>query len=170
MPASAILVLALAPKDGEKHRLRARDILTPGFVMTVIAIVLYLLRADAPQGVKDFLYSIGSMTTPLSMLVLGASLAAYPFKTSIGDPWTYVCSAVKLLLLPALVYGLCCLTDFGGYYQGLVMLTCAMPSGSMVLMLAYKLRRDTAFISRGVFVSTLLSAVTIPIVILLFLR
>ena len=45
-----------------------------------------------------------------------------------------------------------------------------MPAGSMVLMLALKLNRDSAFISRSIFVSTLLSAITLPAVILLFVR
>ena len=40
----------------------------------------------------------------------------------------------------------------------------------MVLMLALKMNRDDAFISRSIFVSTLLSAITLPAVILLFVR
>ncbi|MBO4838427.1 MAG: AEC family transporter [Lachnospiraceae bacterium] len=163
-------ITALAPRDGGRVRLTAKDVLTPGFVMTVVAIVLFLLRADAPATVKEILAMVGDMTTPLSMIILGASLAAYPFKQSIGDPWTYVYSGVKLLVMPALAFGVTRLLGLSSYHSALTILTCSMPAGSMVLMLALKMNRDDAFISRSIFVSTLLSAITLPAVILLFVR
>lgn len=162
---------ALMPREGgRKIRLTAKDVLTPGFVMTVLAIVLFLLHADAPPVAKELLNMVGDMTTPLSMIILGASLAEYPFRDSIGDKWTYVYSAVKLLCMPALAFGICRLIGLGSYHSALSVLTCSMPAGSMVLMLALKLNRDSAFISRSIFVSTLLSAITLPAVILLFVR
>ena len=161
-------VTALTPREEGRLKLKAKDVLTPGLVMTVLAIVLYMLRADAPTPVKDFLNMVGNMTTPLSMIILGASLAAYPFKESVGDPWTYIYSGIKLLLIPALAFGLAKLLHLGSYHRALTVLTCSMPAGSMVLMLALKLKRDEAFISRSIFVSTLLSVFTLPLVILLF--
>lgn len=163
-------ITALAPRDGGKVRLRPKDVLTVGFVMTLVSIVLYMTHADAPVLVKELLNMVGDMTTPLSMIVLGASLAAYPFRQSIGDPWTYVYSAVKLLFMPALAFGVTRLIGLDSYHSALSILTCSMPAGSMVLMLALKMNRDDAFISRSIFVSTLLSAITLPAVILLFVR
>ena len=161
-------VTALLPRQEGRLKLKAKDVLTPGLVMTVLAIALYFLGADAPAPVKDFLNMIGDMTTPLSMIILGASLAAYPFKESLGDPWTYIYSGIKLLLIPALAFRLARLLHLSSYHRALTVLTCSMPAGSMVLMLALKLKRDEAFISRSIFVSTLLSVFTLPLVILLF--
>lgn len=163
-------VSALTPRSGGKLHLRWQDVLTPGFVMTALAIILYLLRADAPDAVKELLNMVGDMTTPLSMIILGSSLAGYPFRASVGDKWTYVYSGVKLLIMPTLAFAACSALGLGGYHSALTILTCAMPAGSMVLMLALKLQRDSAFISRSIFVSTILSAITLPAVIMLFLR
>ncbi len=72
--------------------------------------------------------------------------------------------------MPALAFGVTRLIGLGSYHSALSILTCSMPAGSMVLMLALKMKRDDAFISRSIFVSTLLSAITLPAVILLFVR
>ena len=163
-------VTALAPRQaGGRLKLRAKDVLTPGLVMTILAILLYFMKADAPAPVKEFLHMVGDMTTPLSMIILGASLAAYSFKESMGDGWTYIYSGIKLLLMPTLAFGFTRLLGLSAYHSALGILTCSMPAGSMVLMLALKLKRDSAFISRSIFVSTLFSVLTLPLVILLFI-
>ena len=162
-------VSALSPA-GEKRGFHWRDLLTPGFVLTLLAVALYLLRFDAPELVGKTLYAVGSMTTPLSMIVLGSSLAMYPFRESVGDPWSYVYAAIKLLLFPALGWAAGLALGLDGRQAGLCVLTCAMPAGSMVLMLALQLKRDSAFISRTIFVSTLLCALTLPVAAILFLQ
>lgn len=143
--------------------------MTQGFLMTLLSIILYLLRYDAPAVVKDIMYMAGSMTVPLSMIILGSSLASYSFRESFRDPWVYVYSAAKLLLMPAIIFALCRVLPIGTYYSGLTVISAAVPAGSMILMLALQMKRDSSFISRGIFVSTLLSALTLPIIAIFFL-
>lgn len=161
-------VKLLSP-PGEKRDFSLRDLMTPGFLMTLLAIILYLLRYDAPATAKDIMYMAGSMTVPLSMIILGSSLASYPFRDSFRDPWVYVYAAAKLLLMPAIVFVLCRALPVGAYYSGLAVISGAVPAGSMILMLALQMKRESGFISRGIFVSTLLSALTLPIIAILFL-
>jgi len=160
----------LAPDSGEKRKFRLKDLLTPGFVMTLLAVVLYLVRFDAPPIVRDTLYMVGSMTTPLSMIILGSSLAMYPFRQSVTDPWSYVYCGAKLLVLPAVTFFLSRLLRVNVYFGDLAVLSNAMPAGSMVLMLALQMKRDSGFISRSIFVSTLLSALSLPVLAVLFLH
>ena len=96
-------VKLLSP-PGERRGFSLRDLMTPGFLMTLLSIILYLLRYDAPAVVKDIMYMAGSMTVPLSMIILGSSLASYSFRESFRDPWVYVYSAAKLLLMPAIIF------------------------------------------------------------------
>lgn len=150
-------------------KFRLRDLFSPGFVVTIGAVALYLIRFTAPPLVHDTLYMVGGMTTPLSMLVLGSSLAMYPFRESVTDPWTYVFSAVRLLVLPAITFGVCRLLPISGYFTDLAVLTLGMPAGSMMLMLALQLKADERFFTGSIFVSTLLSAVSLPVLAVLFL-
>ena len=161
-------VKLLSP-PGERRAFSLRDLMTPGFLMTLLAIILYLLRYDAPATAKDIMYMAGSMTVPLSMIILGSSLASYSFHDSFRDPWVYVYAAAKLLLMPTIVFALCRALPVGAYYSSLAVISGAVPAGSMILMLALQMKRESGFISRGIFVSTLLSAFTLPIIALLFL-
>lgn len=161
-------VKLLSP-PGERRAFSLRDLMTPGFLMTLLAIILYLLRYDAPAAVKECMYMIGSMTVPLSMIVLGSSLASYSFRESLHDPWVYAYAAAKLLLMPSLVFALCRALPIGAHYSGLTVLNTAVPAGSMILILALQMKRESGFISRAIFVSTLFSALTLPIISLLFL-
>ncbi|MBR0173131.1 MAG: AEC family transporter [Lachnospiraceae bacterium] len=146
------------------------SLLTPSFLLTVLSIVLFMLGADAPALVKDTLYMTGSMTTPLSMLVLGASLAAYPFRASLSDKWTYVFSFLKLIVVPCVVFAVLRVCGAEAYVANLIVLSAALPAGSMVLMLALRLGQDDTFIGRSIFVSTLLSALTLPFIGLFLFR
>lgn len=125
---------------------------------------------DAPPIVSDMLYMVGSMTTPLSMIILGSSLAMYPFLQSITDPWSYVYCGAKLLILPAITFFLCRLLQVNAYFGDLAGFKQRHAAGSMVLMLALQMKRDSGFISRSIFVSTLLSALSLPILAILFLH
>ena len=161
-------VKLLSP-PGERRAFSLRDLMTPGFLMTLLAIILYLLRYDAPAAVKECMYMAGSMTVPLSMIILGSSLASYSFRDSFRDPWVYAYAAAKLLLMPSLAFALCRALPIGAHYSGLTVLNTAVPAGSMILMLALQMKRESGFISRAIFVSTLFSALTLPIISLLFL-
>lgn len=163
-------VSTLWPDSGEKHRFSWKELLTPGFVMTLLAVVLYLVHFQAPEPVAETLYMVGSMTTPLSMLILGASLSGYSFRQSVGDPWVYVYCGLKLLALPAVTFLFVRLLHVPACWGNLAVLGNAMPAGSMVLMLALQMDRDSAFISRSIFISTLLCAPVLPIVAILFLQ
>ena len=162
-------VSALSPKETGAGRFSWRGLFTPGFVMTLLAIVLYFLRFDAPEPVGQFFQTVGGMTTPLSMIILGSSLAMYPFRQSVSDLWSYLYAGAKLLLLPAVVYAVWALSGADPYMGDLMVLSAAMPAGSMVLMLALQIGHDSAFISRSIFVSTLLSAATLPLIAILCL-
>ena len=159
----------LLSSPGKGRGFSLHDLMTPGFLMTLLAIILYLLRYDAPAAVKECMNMAGSMTVPLSMIILGSSLASYSFRESLHDPWVYAYAAAKLLLMPAAVFALCRALPIGEYYTGLTVISAAVPAGSMILMLALQMKRESGFISRGIFVSTLLSALTLPLISILFL-
>lgn len=110
---------------------------------------------------------VGSVTSPLSMMVLGSTVAMYPLARSLRDWRSYLFSAFRLLVLPALALVACRLLHINDFYTGIVTLSCAMPVASMVLMLAEQNNLETAQISRTTLVTTLLSVVTIPLFVAL---
>lgn len=150
--------------DGKKPKLDFRAILTPGFVMAILALILFLTGLPLPQIVIDTCDMVGGITSPLSMLVLGSTVAMYPLKESLKDVRCYIFSVFRLIIIPMLVLGVCKLLPVDSFYTGIAVLSSAMPVGSMVLMMCSQCGGNTEVVSRNILVSTVLSVITIPIV------
>lgn len=154
---------------GEKEKFDYHLLLSPGVISAVLALIIYMLRIPVPEPVADILKTIGDSTIPLSMMIIGSSLALIPIRDAFSDVKVYFFSAIKLLLVPALVYLLGRLVTRDPYIIGLMVVSAAMPSGSLVVMLATKYNSNVKAASIGVFITTLLSVVTIPAVVYLLL-
>lgn len=150
-----------------KQKFNIKSILTPGVISALVALVIFMTGIKLPEIVVDTCDMVGGVTSPLSMMVLGSTVAMYPLARSLRDWRSYLFSAFRLLVLPALALVACRLLQISDYYTGIVTLSCAMPVASMVLMLAEQNNLETAQISRTTLVSTLLSVVTIPLFVAL---
>lgn len=150
--------------DGSRPKLDFRAILTPGFLMAILALFLFLTGLPLPQVVIDTCDMVGGITSPLSMLVLGSTVAMYPLKESLKDFRCYIFAAFRLFVIPLLILGVCRLLHIDSFYTGVAVLSGAMPVGSMVLMMCSRCGGNTEVVSRNILVSTVLSVITIPII------
>ena len=105
----------------------------------------------------------GDMTTPLSMLVIGATLAQADVRRVAGRWQNYATILVRLVFLPILVGALCYLARVRGPILTLSVLITAMPvaSSSSILASIYNVAPEEG--SSLVFLSTMLSMITIPL-------
>ena len=150
-------------EDG-KRKLNFRAMLTPGLIMAMAALIIFLTGIRLPSMILDVCDMVGSMTSPLSMLVLGSTIALYPLKESLTDGKCYLFSCFRLIIIPLIALGFCRMLGIDDFYTGIVTLSCAMPVGSMVLMMANRFGGNTERISRTILVTTLLSVITIPLI------
>ena len=131
--------------------------------MIFVGIFIYLFDIQLPSVLMDTINSVGSLTAPLSMMMIGSSLAVYPIKDSFTDWRSYVFAFVRLI--PFVTMIMCRLLHIDAYYANITIITNAMPVGSMVLMLATQYNANVKIVTRNIVVSTLLSVITIPIVV-----
>ncbi len=146
-----------------------KKLLNPGFILICVALVLYLTGIRADGVIYDTIYMVGNLTSPLSMMVLGASLAMYPIKESISDWRSYMFSAVRLLVIPVLTFAVCRLLAVNDFYTTIVTVTNGMPVATLVLMLGNEAEIDTSVIIRNICVTTVLSAITVPLLVMILL-
>lgn len=150
-------------QTGAQHeKLGWKQFLNVGVVSCLIAVVLYISRLPIPMIFEDTATRIGAITGPLSMLVIGDSLAQIRLKDLFTDVRLLIFSTVKLLLLPALLlWGLSFfITD--PMFRGVCLVMTATPVGSMTVMLAQQYDGDYRLASRGVALTTILSVATMP--------
>ncbi len=148
--------------DGERERLNWRQLLNVGVVSCIIAVILYISNLPVPVIFEDTASRIGAITGPLSMLVIGDSLAQIKLKDLFTDIRLLIFSGLKLLLVPTLLlWGLgFFITD--PMFRGVCLVMTATPVGSMTVMLAQQYGGDYRLTSKGVALTTVLSVATMP--------
>ncbi len=158
-------IMCLTKGDDSEFKLNFKQLLTPGIILIFVGIFIYLFDIQLPSVLMDTINSVGSLTAPLSMMMIGSSLAVYPIKDSFTDWRSYVFAFVRLMIVPFVTMIMCRLLHMDSYYANITIITNAMPVGSMVLMLATQYNANVKIVTRNIIVSTLLSVITIPIVV-----
>ena len=158
-------IMCLTKGDDSEFKLNFKQLLTPGIILIFVGIFIYLFDIQLPSVLMDTINSVGSLTAPLSMMMIGSSLAVYPIKDSFTDWRSYLFACVRLLIIPFVTMLIGRLIHIDPYYANITIITNAMPVGSMVLMLATQYNANVKIVTRNIVVSTLLSVITIPIVV-----
>lgn len=147
----------------------ARKILSPPLVATVIAIVIFLTELQVPEFIARSCSTLGSATIPMSMLVVGTSLGGVALKEMVRDWKIYIVSAARLLVCPVLVWAVMRLFVTDIMTLHILVILASAPVAMIASILTIQYDRNEALASKSVFISTLLSSVTMPLMIWLLL-
>ena len=140
-----------------------------GTVPCLIGVLLYVSQAipgvTIPDFLADFINYLGSLCTPISMLITGALLATRTPRQIFGNRNIYYLSMIKLLIMPLVM--LFFTHWIGLSYEMVMLLTvmAAMPSAAMVSMLSELHDINPGYASQSVGTTALLSTFTLPIVL-----
>ena len=140
-----------------------RVFVSPIIVASILAYVCYLTGFRAPEPVTQGLGMLGNVTSPVCMLVIGIALSKVPIRSVFTNWRLYVISAVRLIALPVGMFF--ALRPFvpNPLVLGITVTMCGMPVATMSTLLTEKYGGNTRLAAAGVFLSTLLSMATIPL-------
>lgn len=135
-----------------------------GVVACIVTIIIYLSRIRVPDFIESTVSHLSNLTAPLSMLVIGDSIAKMDFKKLLTDKKLIMFAIIKQLMIPIL--GVFIAKSFGLEYimVAVVLVMLSTPVGSMTAMLAQQYDGDYELASKGVALTTVMSVATIPIV------
>ena len=134
-------------------------------ITSVLALILYLLDVPFHPTVVETLSLLDRITTPASMLVIGCVLAAYPLKTIFGRWHVYLFCVVRLIVIPVIVWAILRLFITDSLTLGVMVVLSALPAATNTVLISSKYGGDESTAASGLFVSTLLSLVTLPILL-----
>lgn len=120
---------------------------------------------------KPVMVSLNVMATglvPLALVTLGAQLATSKLGRFPLDVW--VASFLRLAGGPLVAWGLVSLLDIHGVAAQVIIICSGAPSAVNTVVLALEFDGDPDFASKTVLLSTLLSAISVPLVISFALR
>jgi predicted permease len=135
----------------------------PSLYALAAAFIFLMTRTEIPTAIMRPIGMLSDAAIPMMLLVLGMQLqrATFPERPAA------VLIAVALSLLVAPVIGLTLSTLLGmtGVARSVAIVVSAMPAAVVTTVLALEFNLDSAFVTSVVFVSTLLSPITLVLLI-----
>ncbi len=135
-----------------------------GVASSLVALSLFFLGVPVPGGIQTFCNYMGSPCIPLSMMLIGCSVAGTSLPALLKNWRVYAFMVVKLLAIPIACAFLIRFLPFDATILKLFIIMLAMPAGSMVVLVTQEYEGNVECATGGVILSTLASIVTIPIV------
>jgi len=145
-----------------------KRLMNPGVVAALFAVVIFAFGIQMPGPVVTFCDYMGNTTIPLSMIMIGISMAQANLREVFGDMRIYAFVIIRMIALPILMALV--LKGFVAAYAidpmvfGIFIIELGMPVGSIIVMMAREKGADAAYCTKGVVVSTLASIITIPLI------
>lgn len=147
----------------EKSDLSVKKMLVnPGTVGGLIGIVLFLLPVAYPEPLVSAVKTLGSLTGPLSMIMIGFMLSGVKARVLFSGKEIYFFGVLRMLLLPVLTAAILSLVGAPALVTGCMTVASAMPVATSTGMFAIKFNGDYPYAARTVLVTVLISAVTMP--------
>ena len=150
----------LKPKKGAFVK---NVLLNPMVVVVYIGFILMAFNWQITGVFGTAIANLGSMAGPLSMILIGATLAGMRPKALL-DPAVLLASALRLLVFPLAAALVLKALSVDQMTMNLCVILLAMPIASNTAAMAERYGGDYVFASACVSVSTLLSVVTVPVI------
>lgn len=141
----------------------------PSIIAVIIGIVLMILDIQITGALLNSIKSIGNITGPLSMFIIGVILANVKIKQYLKDWTVYYAIVIKLIIIPVIIYLISLLLDDTSKAVYSVIIMTAMPASAMTSILAENFNKEKEFAAIIVSATTLISLITVPILIKLIM-
>lgn len=153
----------------KKAKINYNDLISPGIIASIIAIIIFLLRIKVPVLIENTCSMIGDMTTPLAMLMIGSTLSNIKISEIFNDLKIYLYTIIKQILVPMISFPILNTFIDNPLVLGITLIILSMPVGNSAVIFSYEYDGDVALAAKGVFITTALSVITIPLIVSLFL-
>ncbi len=140
-------------------------LLSPSMTTSVIGIVIYFAGIRFPSVIQSSLSTVGSMTVPLSMMIIGAGLVGIDLRELISDRLALFVCMLRLLVFPLVLAFIMYLCRMPYLVIEVCTLIAAVPVGSFNVILPRQYGGNVQFANRTVILSMVFSLVTIPAVL-----
>lgn len=151
--------------SGGVFKAALRLLVNPNILALIIGFIASLLGGIIPEVVDEYLMYIGNISTPMAMIFIGSTLAGYRFGDIIKSRIAIESSIVKLFILPLLTILIIYFVPLAGITKSILVLGISFPTAATVSMLAEQEGQGAGTASRILFLSTVISIGTIPLII-----
>ena len=161
-------VMLLKYGGGANTKISFSKIFSPGVIFSVLAVFIYIFDIRFTATIEKTIGNLGSTTTPLAMLLMGSTLATMPVRQVFNEGRIYLFCIIKQIIIPVILYPTVKFFIKDNLLFGVVMVLLMMPVATNAIMFTIEYNADEKLAAKSVFISTVMSLVTIPLIIFLF--
>ena len=162
-PASVIL---LESERGSPHGSSGRSVamarqiaLNPMVLSTLLGLAWAIAGWPVPAPIAAYLNIFAAALTPCALFAIGLGLSAKAVRSKLAA--SLALTAVKLVIMPLVVYGLCVVSGLNPLYTIAAVVCAAVPTAKTVFILAGEYKVEEDLVTATVSITTLLSVVTL---------
>jgi predicted permease len=165
-------VVVLTYNSGISWKKSILKVINPNTIATLAGLACFILSIKLPKLIITPLSELGSANTWLSMLFIGAMLFFSNPGEMLKRKCIYILSFNRLIFVPLILIALFWLSSavsFGDpdkLVSSVIILEASMPCMASVVIMAKELGADDTLAVGNVFVSTIFSIVTLPVVMM----
>ncbi|MBQ9019733.1 AEC family transporter [Candidatus Saccharibacteria bacterium] len=141
----------------------------PNIIAVLLGMLFYLTGLTLPAFATDAVAFVGNATTPLSIICVGFMLSRADFKKIIKKWRLLVTCLLQLILAPVITFFALKLMHFPDEVIAVCTLIQALPTATSLGLFATKYKGNEIESSELVAISTLMSIITLPLMVLLLL-
>lgn len=150
--------------SGESPKSALKKLINTNTITIAIAIPLMLIGFKLPPVINDALTNIGGLTTYLSMLFIGFTLAEIKIHQIYKRFSMFAVIIIKMLIAPVVVVMILKGMELGHVVCGAIALELAMPAQTIMSIMVHDAKSDINYVTEYIFISTIISLLTLPLV------
>ena len=149
-------------------------VLNINMISIFIGILLFFTKIHLPEIINDSISSVGNMIGPASMIVTGMLFAGMDLKQIFTNKKVYFITFLRLIVVPLIALVLIKLSNLASFSADgnkimlIVFLAIITPSASTVTQMCQVYGNESKHASAINVMTTLLSIITMPVMVMLF--
>src|SRR6201991_1178997 len=134
-------------------------VLNPMVLSTLVGLAWAIVGLPIPAPVAAYLNILAAALTPCALFAIGLGLSVDGLRSNLTA--SAVLAAVKLVIMPLIVYGLCVASGLNPLYTVAAVVCAAVPTAKTVFILAGEYKVGEPLVAATVSITTLLSVATL---------
>ncbi len=138
---------------------------SPMVISGILATIIFFTPLTLPTVLVDSFAQVGNMTTPLAMIIIGASLAKINIIDIIREKWAWILALIRQFLIPGVIALIMWFIGLEGIVPSVALVLSSMPAATNNVIFAQEYNKDISFTTRCIVLGTLLTPVSLILAI-----
>lgn len=161
---TAGVIMLISGKDGRAAiKDMLKSIISIPVITSMTGLLIFTSGIQLPSLLENYLGTVGAITIPLSMIIIGIQLAESKMTEVLNNKHIFEALILKLIVIPASLFVILSWIPVSHLVFCIVIFAAAMPSAAIVPVLSDLYAANSKLAAQVVFITTLFSLITIPV-------